>query len=306
MLMLHPTQVFDLRGELAHQRIVSMTVGPTNRLFIVSCLDQAPPESDQPEYFCTLVDQAGRTSFSVRSSEDFQLSRHWRCHELPDGRLLWMHSRASRLHPNGYIMRPSGEIERRILLGDGISSLQVAPSGAIWVGYFDEGLFGNRGWFHENGGVGIVALDDQGTVVYECTDLRPHNIPSMIDSCRVNVLGDDAVWYLYEHEHRQCYPVIAVQPAGIRHVGDLKQAGYWHFAVGDAFMLAVNMVAKPHGFDLFPLPAPDSWLPLHECALQTPDGQRIEQGLYAARGSMLWLLADRWIYGFDVNAIKLS
>jgi len=202
-------------------------------------------------------------------------------------------------------MLPTGKIERRIFLGDGISSLQAAPSGNIWAGYFDEGLFGNEGWLHPNGGVGIVALDDHGTAIYQCTDLRPHNLPSMTDHCRVNVIGDDEAWYLYEHRWRHPWPVIAVHPAGIRHVGDLKEEGYWYFAVGRSLLLTVNVFARPHGLHLFRLPAHSPWARLAECAIQSPEGQLVAGEAYAVRGSMLWVLAGGMIYGIDVDAIGL-
>ena len=47
---------------------------------------------------------------------------------------------------NALAIDQNGRIYRRGCLGDGIQHLQVAGDGTIWVGYFDEGVFGNMGW----------------------------------------------------------------------------------------------------------------------------------------------------------------
>ena len=40
----------------------------------------------------------------------------------------------------------AGELRRQFVLGDGIKHVQTTAAGDIWVGYFDEGVYGNYGW----------------------------------------------------------------------------------------------------------------------------------------------------------------
>lgn len=87
---------------------------------------------------------------------------------------------------NALVIDPSGHVLRRGCLGDGIQHLQVASDGTIWVGYFDEGVFGNFGWHGPGpiplGAGGIVAwspdlakvweLDPQEGLVSDCYTLN--------------------------------------------------------------------------------------------------------------------------------------
>ena len=68
---------------------------------------------------------------------------------LADGLFLVVGARCSWTESgpelNALAIDQSGRIFRRGCLGDGIAHLQVAGDGAIWTGYFDEGVFGNLG-----------------------------------------------------------------------------------------------------------------------------------------------------------------
>jgi hypothetical protein len=298
-MIIHPRQRHDVRSALANQQIVSMTVGPTNRLLLLSHESPSHPDEDgSMRYSCTLVDHLGQASWTHTAR-----LRLTSCHELPRDRLLYVAARGSQRHPNGRIMRARRDGERDIFLGDGIASLQVAPSGIIWVGYFDEGLFGNEGWLHPNGGVRFVALNDHGAVVYPLGDQITAAFPRPVDSCRVNVVHDEEVWYVYEHRWGQQYPVVTISPDRVHHVGDFTQEGYRHIAVGTTYLLAVNVFTQPHSLHLFSRIPSDPWRPVHECTVHAADGHSIQGVTYAARGSMLWILADGWVYGIDVNAL---
>ncbi|HEY1014037.1 MAG TPA: hypothetical protein VGE07_15095 [Herpetosiphonaceae bacterium] len=299
MLDLQPTHREALPAALAQQRLVSMTVGPTQRLTFLSASHAAQAAGDVSGYDCTVIDHRGATTIP--------LPRHPRlswCHELPGQRFLVGCTRGHPARPNGQIINAAGQVEREIFLGDGISSLQVAPSGTIWLGYFDEGLFGNAGWLHPTGGVGFVALDDQGQVVYQ-TPLPFTTSPMPVDDCRVTVVSDTEVWYAYEHRWRARYPVVVIEREQVRHVGDWTEAGYWYLAVGTEYVLAVNVFSQPHGLHVFARMPSDPWRPLQACTLRDTAGHPINGVTYAARGSMLWVLTEGWAYGIDVNAIRL-
>lgn len=62
-----------------------------------------------------------------------------------DGRWLVVGHRTLEL-PNARIVTRDGHVQRRFMLGDGIENVAVDQSDAIWVGWFDEGVFGNDHW----------------------------------------------------------------------------------------------------------------------------------------------------------------
>lgn len=74
-----------------------------------------------------------------------------------DGRWLVASSRAQEGELNGRIYSAQGAEEQAFELGDGIENLLGAPDGTLWVGYFDEGIFGgpnkHGNWPVSSGGI---------------------------------------------------------------------------------------------------------------------------------------------------------
>lgn len=64
---------------------------------------------------------------------------------LSDGLWLVAASR-SRGEPNARVLAPDGLVLDRLTLGDGIEHLAIDAEDRIWIGWFDEGMFGNDGW----------------------------------------------------------------------------------------------------------------------------------------------------------------
>ena len=60
---------------------------------------------------------------------------------LPDGKILIACAR-TRGTDSAEVWDGNGRLERAGLIGDAIEHLLTTPSGAIWAGYFDEGIFG--------------------------------------------------------------------------------------------------------------------------------------------------------------------
>jgi len=65
--------------------------------------------------------------------------------QFSDGRWLLVSSRSDG-KGNARIFNRNGELLTRIELGDGISHVQIDDQDRIWVGWFDEGVFGNDEW----------------------------------------------------------------------------------------------------------------------------------------------------------------
>lgn len=62
-----------------------------------------------------------------------------------DGRWLVVASRSDG-EANARVMAPDGRLLARFTLGDGIEHVAIDAEDRIWVGWFDEGIFGNDGW----------------------------------------------------------------------------------------------------------------------------------------------------------------
>ncbi len=74
---------------------------------------------------------------------------------------------------------------RTIDLGDAIKHVSTTADGHIWVGYFDEGVFG--------GGIGqegLVCFDSAGTPAFRYAEFaRKHELPFIDDCYSLNVVG---------------------------------------------------------------------------------------------------------------------
>jgi hypothetical protein len=99
---------------------------------------------------------------------------------VPDGLLMvgarcaW---RVSGPEQNAVVFDESGKVVRRFTLGDGINDVRTDSKGSIWVSYFDEGVFGNRGWNSPGpepiGASGLVAFDSSGQrIFFRCRGCR--------------------------------------------------------------------------------------------------------------------------------------
>lgn len=138
--------------------------------------------------------------------------------------------RGSRAEQNALVADWSGSVVRRLTLGDGIEDVRVTPDGTIWVSYFDEGVFGNRGWGHPGpppiGAPGLVAFGKDGKIkrTYDAGEAKTDDI---CDAYALNVVGDDDVWIYFYTD----FPVVHVARRRYR---------VWNPEVGGARALAVH------------------------------------------------------------------
>jgi len=140
--------------------------------------------------------------------------------------LLTCH-RAGSGKPNGVVYSDTGEAVRAFHLGDGIESVQTTPNGeAIWVSYFDEGVFGGGGLEYN----GLVCFDRDGTPTLRFSEL-PHGdltVPDIADCYALNVASDTETWAYYYTD----FPLVQIKSGEVESVrNDLKIAGSKAFAV---------------------------------------------------------------------------
>ncbi|MDH7975731.1 hypothetical protein QH494_26390 [Sphingomonas sp. AR_OL41] len=119
---------------------------------------------------------------------------HPRVDRFSDGRWLMVGSRTRR-KPNARVISSDGALLGRFMLGDGIEHIAIDSADRIWVGWFDEGMFGGgwsvpgMEWPPSSNGVACFAPD--GSVV---------EVPSwpeeagMIADCYVLTPAGSGVW----------------------------------------------------------------------------------------------------------------
>ena len=113
--------------------------------------------------------------------------------KFPDGRWLVTNARAEQ-EPLGRILNRDGRVTSRIHLGDGIEHLKIDDSGRIWVGWFDEGVFGNDDWLVPGedwppSSYGLAAFNDEGAMVMHANE-GPTN--GIADCYALNLIEDTA------------------------------------------------------------------------------------------------------------------
>ncbi|MEV4481825.1 hypothetical protein [Micromonospora coxensis] len=124
---------------------------------------------------------------------------------LPNGRMLVVGARcrwrADEPDRNAVIYDSDGRVETQATLGDGIEHVFTTTSGEVWVGYFDEGVYGNYGWGSGDAPPPIGAM---GLLRFSPELERTWQFPSHVDNtwgaisdCYALNVTDDAVWTSY-------------------------------------------------------------------------------------------------------------
>jgi hypothetical protein len=114
--------------------------------------------------------------------------------QFPDRRWLIVAKRAQG-EPNARILSPVGDKQTSIFLGDGIEHVKIDDTNRIWVGWFDEGIFGNRTWQVAGlewppSSYGLACFDDRGSLL-EHAGAGP-SAAGIADTYALNVFGKNA------------------------------------------------------------------------------------------------------------------
>ncbi|WP_380166198.1 hypothetical protein [Jannaschia sp. R86511] len=103
------------------------------------------------------------------------------CEWRPDG-----------VEQNARVVDADGRTVRQGCLGDGVQHLQRAADGTLWVGYSDEGVFGNYGWNDPGpqplGAAGLVQWSEEFVPLWE-----HDQEPSIYDCYTLNVSSQAGV-----------------------------------------------------------------------------------------------------------------
>jgi hypothetical protein len=158
-----------------------------------------------------------------------------------DGRWLVASSRALD-EAKARILAAQGDELARIRVGDGIQHLKIDGRGRVWVGWFDEGVFGNDGWRvpgHEwpPSSYGLAAFDDAGVLVAHATDAPTYG--GIADCYALNVTAERAWACTYTE-----FPILECTSEGGSRWWTTELSGPSAIAVDPPYVLAAGGYAE--------------------------------------------------------------
>ena len=226
---------------------------------------------------------------------------------LPNERVLLVSARAE-WRPDGpehnaTIFGPDGSVESTACVGDGVAGVLATPSGEIWMGYFDEGVYGNFGW----GSPGPPPIGQPGLIRFSTSLAIEWEFPNRrhepIDECEAMTLDGGSLWvYYYSH-----YPVVRIDSTGVRAWSPDSSrhaaSGIGALAVdGDRVALAGGYSQSNEADHVVVARLDETWAPECRARLVFPDGSRLpSDATLHGHGDTLHVFA-----GFDWFHIRVS
>ncbi|WP_246667317.1 hypothetical protein [Bradyrhizobium macuxiense] len=186
---------------------------------------------------------------------------------------------------NGAIIQPSTGKVARMLLGDGISAVQVDDLGRIWVGYLDEGVFGNFGWGFRVGpkpigAAGLVCFSDIGEKVWEFPTESSYSIA---DCYALNVSGADATAFFYTE-----FPICRIRGRFELTFHKTSLAGCHTLAVSETEALFSGQYRDAPDTAYLGKLSPERLSDVRRLRMLMPDGSARSGGHLLARGKSLY------------------
>lgn len=195
---------------MAGSTYVQSSIGPNQELLLLS-FDRPFPydrgQSSSPSGpLVYKIHRLGPAGWELAQTFAPSGKRYSFAQPLPAGRWLLVEARAGKGNEaNADIFSNSGIILSSFHAGDGIEHVQTTAAGEIWIGYFDEGVFGGG----ELGQSGLVCLSENGESLlqYWSEIAEPNALPGIDDCYAVNVSAEDEVWLDY-YSH---FPLVRLQ-----------------------------------------------------------------------------------------------
>src|SRR6185312_8401501 len=196
---------------------------------------------------------------------------------------------------NGHVFDRQGHALRSFLLGDGIQTVQATSAGTIWMSFFDEGVFGNRGTRHPIGASGLVAWSGSGECLYEF--MPPAGVEGMVDCYALNVESNNIAWCYYY----TAFPLVRIR--------NLKADASWRVPIrgSSAFAISASHALFSGGYGqralctLLQMKDDGRVGLVHELELRMEDGTLLEHEGVVGRGDALWLRCGANIYRLTIG-----
>ncbi len=225
---------------------------------------------------------------------------------LSDGKILVVSSRCHRRKDgthenNAKIFIQDGSLETEFCLGDGIEDIQVDSSDRLWVGYFDEGIFGNFGWggyadtgyTEPIGSSGLECFDKNGEGVWSFSPADGFDSPASVyalNACR------DGVWVVYYTD----FPIVKIDQQNRVTAWNTNLSGTSQIAVSGELLLAYGGYAEKSKECLLLHLGDGNAQRLANVKLDFPDGSKLKDSNVIGRGEYLHVISDNAWYKFKV------
>lgn len=214
---------------------------------------------------------------------------------FPDGRILVVAARCGwrsehDFDLNGAVIQPETGGVDEICLGDGISHVQIDDLGRIWVGYFDEGVFGNHAW---GGCTGLNCFSASGAKIWEFPPNATHEIS---DCYALNVSGSDAAIFFYTD-----FPLCKISSNFELTFWKTDLAGCHALAISETEVLFSGQYRDPPDAAYLGRLSPDAALKTSPVRLLMPDGSSRPKGQLRGRGKSLYYFDDKNVYHLSLD-----
>ena len=222
---------------------------------------------------------------------------------LPEEKILIVSRRCQRFKDgtselNARVFDRAGQPVGEFLLGDGIENLQVDGRGNIWVGYSDEGIYGNYGWGGGGdaspiGAAGLVCFDASGRPEWKYEPISGTDFISELYA--LNVCDEEAWAYYYTD-----FPIVRIGPDRKVSAWPTATSGARAFAVGNGKILLFGGYSEKR--------FSTRWFGLgeklvQEVALSLPGQENIAESSVVGRGDILHVFADDSWYQFSTESL---
>jgi hypothetical protein len=289
---------------IAGSTYVQSSIGPNEELLLLSFdrpfpydRSKASPPSGPLVY---KIHRLGPAGWELAHTLGPSGKRYSFAQPLPAGHWLLVEGRAGKGHDaNADIIGDTGAILSSFHAGDGIEHVQTTAGGDIWIGYFDEGVFGGG----ELGQSGLVCLSKKGEPLLQYwSDIAVPNALPRIDDCyALNVSGEDVVWTAYYSD----FPVVRLQGRILNKAWlEFPAKAVKSFAVSDDRLLMIPAYHKEG--PLYYVDLKNS--SLEEIQVLSPLGNPLTFDSSFGRGPLLCLASlknadNRALYTVDLRAL---
>jgi hypothetical protein len=252
--------------------------------------------SSRPPAVLAVYSRGSLAATQVVEMEELPLA-HPLVQPLPDGEFLVVGGRCA-WRPEGpernaLVVGNDGSVNRTGTIGDGIEHMLVDEAGEIWVGYFDEGIFGNFGWGNPGpeplGSPGIVRWSPHFEKLWEYQAVDDY----WLADCYALNVGPDRTWACPYTD----FPIIEIDsvrtnvhlttdvsgPRGLLVAGeDVALIGDYKYG-GSLLLGSLNGLSR-----------------LRKSEIGMPDGRLVPPGTLVCRGSVAHFFVGTDWFTFDL------
>jgi hypothetical protein len=240
-------RIGNFSSVLRDSQFIQAISGPHNEILILS-------RSRNGRYVISeLMRDKWQTRLSFRSDAAYEFVQ-----PMPDGNFLLVDSRltktdarntevpyhAGKYFDNAHVFDETGKMLYGFIAGDGIEHVQTTAKGEIWIGFFDEGVFGDPARTGGLAAAGVVCLSAQGDVLFRYSDqiAEPQGIPLIDDCYALNVADENEVWLSYYGD----FPVVALSKKALKKAWiDFPRRAARAFAVAGENLLMISHYQNP-------------------------------------------------------------